>query len=410
MSLEIREPEGDELDQVAYTVAYSFEGDLSPEALEGARRLFRLLRPLAAFQEGQVVAILSLLPLAMAVNGGAQPFTGVSTVACLPEHRRKGYVGQLLTRALEMMRDEGQVLSGLYTPHFALYRRYGWMAAGRTLRYSFRPRDIALVEPAPPPGKPLRVSHHEWAELDAVYRTFIARRNGYLHRSEHWWRAAVLRSLYERRRDHLEVAVWAGAENLWRGYVVYDISRQPVPPARPDAGQRLRVRDFVALDGDAYVGLVHYLLHHDLTSQLEWRAPPDDPFLSLVDDPGRVEVAYDPWILLRVVDVASAFAARPCLVETSALSLTIDLTDKAAPWNAGVWRLEAEGGRTLAQKCTEAPDLSLDVSVLAALFNGFLSPSQAARGGLMKVHREAALAAADRVFAVVCPPFTADHF
>jgi len=403
MSLEIREPRGDELDEVAYTVAYAFEGDRSPEVLEGTRRLYNVLMPLAVFQDGRVVASLGLLPLAMAVNGGSQPFAGVSTVASLPEHRRKGYAGQLLTRALELMRDQGQVLSGLYTPHFALYRRYGWMLAGRALRYSFRPRDMALVAPAPPGGA-LRVSHHEWAALDTIYRQLIARRNGYLHRSEHWWRAAVLRSFYERRRGHLDVAVWAREDNVWRGYVVYDIARQP------DGTQRLRVRDFAALDGDAYIGLVHYILRHDIVRQVQWWAPLDDPFLSLVHDPDRVEVAYEPWIMLRVVDVAGAFASRPCLAEVSGQRLTLELTDEAAPWNAGVWWLEAEGGRTLAEKCEKAPGLSLDVSVLAALFNGFLSPSEAARGGLIKVHSEAALAAADRIFAVRCPPFTADYF
>ncbi len=113
--------------------------------------------------------------------------------------------------------------------------------------------------------------------------------------------------------------------------------------------------------------------------------------------------------MLRVVDVAGAFAARPCLTNGSA-RLTFELTDEAAPWNAGCWRLEAEDGRTLAQKCEDAADLSLDVSVLAALFNGFLSPREAARGGLLKVHNEAALADAEGIFAVPFPPFTPDYF
>jgi len=340
----------------------------------------------------------------MAVNGGSQPFAGVCTVASLPEHRRKGYVGQLLTHALELMREQGQILSGLHTPHFALYRRYGWALASRGLRYSFRPSDIALVVPRQPPGEATRVSHKEWAALDAVYRAFIAHRNGYLHRSEHWWRAAVLRSFYERRREHLDAAVWVGKDNKWQGYVVYDVSRQP--EARP----RLRVRDFVALNGDAYVGLLQYLLRHDIVGQVQWRAPLDDPFLSLVDDPGQVQVAYEQGMFLRVVDVAGAFASRPCLAEVSGQHLTFELIDAAAPWNAGVWRLEAEGGHTLAEKCRKAPGLSLDVSALAALFNGFLSPSEAARGGLIEVHSQAALTAADRIFAVRCPPFTADYF
>jgi predicted acetyltransferase len=404
MSLEIREPRDHELDEVAYAVGYAFDGDRSPEALEEYRRLFTVLRPLAAFQDGRVVATLGLLPMAMAVNGGSQPFAGVASVACLPEHRRKGYVARLLTRALGMMREAGQFLSGLYTPHFALYRRYGWMLARRAVRYSFSPRDIALVASGRPPGEAMRVSEQEWAGLDAVYRAFITRRNGYLRRTEQWWRAGVLRNFYERRGSQWDAAVWVTEDNEWRGYVVYEVKN------RPDVGHSLRVRDFVALDSDAYVGLVRYLLHHDIASPLQWWAPLDDPFLSLVDDPGRVQVAYEQGMFLRVVDVAGAFAARPCLAEASGESLTLELTDEAAPWNAGCWRLAADGGYTLAQKFEGAPDLSLDVSVLAVLFDGFLCPSEAARGGLLKVHRESALAAAERIFSVICSPFTADYF
>ena len=403
MSLEIREPRDGELDEVAYTVASSFEGDRSPETLEGIRRLYTILTPLALFQDGRVVACLGLLPLAMAVNGGNQPFAGVATVACLPEHRRKGYVGRLLTRALELMREQGQVLSGLHTPHFALYRRYGWALASRGLRYAFRPKDIALAVPRRPKGEAMRVSPQDWAGLDAVYHAFIAHRNGYLRRSEQWWQEGVLRNFFDQRHDDLDAAAWVN-DNEWRGYVVYEIK------GWSDVGARLRVRDFVALDSDAYIGLVRYLLRHDLVSQLRWWAPQDDPFLSLLDNPAPVEVSFEQGMFLRIVDVAAAFAARPCLIEAPGESLTLALTDKAAPWNAGCWRLEAEDGHTLAQKCEEAPDLTLDVSVLAALFNGFLSPREAARGGLLKVQSETALAAADRIFAVPCPPFTADYF
>jgi predicted acetyltransferase len=402
MSLEIREPREDELDEVAFVGAYSFHGERSPESLEHRRSLYKVLRPLAAFQNGRVVASLTLLSLPMAVNGGSQPFAGVASVACLPEHRRKGYTGRLLTHALDMMRQEGQVLSGLYTPHVALYRRYGWMQTGRLLRYSFRPKDVTLVVPGQPRGEAVRVSHEDWAGLDALYRAYIARRNGYLHRSEQWWRQGVLRDFFDRLNEELDVAAWVN-DGEWRGYVVYAMK------GWPEGGPRLRVRDFVALDGDAYVGLVRYLLQHDLVNQFQWWAPLDDPFLSLLDDPASVEVTYGSGLFLRVVDVAGAFAARPCLASASA-RLTFELTDEAAPWNAGCWRLEAEDGHTHAQKGEGAPDLSLDVSVLAALFNGFLSPREAARGGLLKVHNESALSDAERIFAVLCPPFTPDYF
>jgi predicted acetyltransferase len=403
MSLEIREPRDDELDEVAYVGAYSFHGDRSPESLEHRLSFYKVLRPVAVFSNGNVVATLTLLCLPMAVNGGTQPFAGVASVACLPEHRRKGYAGRLLTYTLEMMRNEGQVLSGLYTPHVALYRRYGWMQATQILRYTFRPKDIALTVPGQPRGEAARVPHEEWARLDATYRAYVAHRNGYLHRSEEWWRKAVLRDFFDQRHSELDVAVWASNDE-WRGYAVYEMK------GWPEGGPRLRVRDFVALDGDAYVGLLRYLLQHDLVHEFQWWAPLDDPFLSLLDDPEPVQVAHGSGLFLRVVDVAGAFAARPSLPMAPGRSLTLELTDEAAPWNAGCWRLETEDGQMRAQKWEGLADLGLDVTVLAALYNGSLTPSQAALGGLIKVHSEAALSTADKIFAVLCPPFTSDYF
>ena len=281
MSLEIREPRDHELDEVAYTVAYSFEGDLSPEVLEGTRHLYSMLEPLAVFQDGQVVATLGLLPLAIAVNGGSQPFAGVASVACLPEHRRKGYVGPTPDpRPGDDARRRGRSSPACTHPTSPSTGATAGCWPVAALRYSFRPRDIALDRAGRPPGEALRVSHQEWAaprrrlrrvhrppqRLPASQRALVAGGGA----------AQLLRAAPRPPgRGGL-----GGKDNEWRGYVVYDISRQP------DAGPRLRVRDFVALDGDAYVGL-RAATSSVTTSwrQLQWWAPVDDPFLGLVDDP-----------------------------------------------------------------------------------------------------------------------------
>lgn len=404
MTLQIREPLEDELPDLAFAAAYSFDADRSPESLEATRRLFRILQPLAAFEDGRLVSCLGIAPFAMAANGGDLPFGGISSVACLPEERRKGYVGKLLRRALELMRERGQLLSGLYTPHYTLYRRFGWMVASHLLRYSFAPKDIVLTPNVRPRGEAKRVSHRDWASLDTVYRRFIDQRNGYLRRSEHWWRAAVLRSITERTPGHLDVAVWVGEDGQWAGYVVYSTKRTG------ELTSQFTVRDFAALDANAYRGLLTYILHHDLNSEMIWFAPVDDPFLSLVDDPARVKTHLWPGMMLRLVDVAKAIAGRPCLVDTPGRKLVLEVADDAAPWNQGRWRLEAEGGRVQVTKTDEVPDLSSDVSVLAALFSGHLSASEAARVGLLSVQNASALGAADRIFAPRSAPFASDWF
>ena len=404
MTLEIREPVEDELADLAFAVAYSFDAERSPDALEATRRLFRILQPLAAFEDGRLVSCLGIAPFAMAANGGDLPFGGIGSVACLPEERRKGYVGKLLRRALELMRERGQVLSGLYTPHYALYRRFGWMVACHLLRYSFAPKDIALTPNVRPRGEARRVSNRDWAALDDVYRRFIDRRNGYLRRSEHWWRAAVLRSLYAETPGHRDAAVWVGEDGRWMGYVVYSTKRTG------EWTSQFTVRDFVALDADAYRGLLTYILQHDLNSEMTWFAPVNDPLPSIVDDPARVKTHLWPGMMLRLVDVAKAVAGRPCLVDRPGRKLVLEVTDDAAPWNEGRWRLEAESGRVEVTKTDEAPDLSTDVSVLAALFSGHLSATEAARSGLLTAQSGSALETADRIFAPRCAPFAFDWF
>lgn len=404
MKLEIREPQEEELDSLAFIVAYSFDADRSAAGLERVRQLPRLMSPIAAYREGEMVACLGVIPFAMFINGAALPLGGVSAVACLPEHRRQGYVGELLRQALARMRQQGQILSALYTPHYPLYRRFGWMVALRTLRYSFAPKDVALASQLSPHGKGQRVTEEDWPRLDAIYNRLAAQRNGYLQRSEIWWREAVFRELYEPRRDPLDAAVWLNDDGEWRGYVAYRTR------ARREVGSQLRVRDFVALDADAYLGLVRYVLQHDLATEVIWEAPTDDPFLSLVDDPARVRLQPAGSMMLRVVDLAQALARRPCLLDRPPACLVLEVHDGAAPWNQGVWRLEAEQGQVAVKKGNEPPHLSVDASVLAALFNGFLSATEAARAGLLTVHREEALTAADRIFAASGRPSCTDSF
>ena len=136
------------------------------------------------------------------------------------------------------------------------------------MRYSFSTRDVALTVPSQSQGEAKRVSEHEWASLDAVYRAFISHHNGYLHRGEDWWRAAVLRNFYDRRGSLLDAVVWMGEDDQRRGYVIYEVAR---PAGRP--GSACASATSWRWTADAYVGLVRYLLHHDIASPLQWWVP-----------------------------------------------------------------------------------------------------------------------------------------
>src|SRR3972149_11748378 len=102
MPIEIRPARDDELDQVPFLLAYSFSGDRSDEGRAHLRHVEGMGPVFALFEDGEMAACLRIFSLGMLVNGASSPLGGISSVASLPEHRRRGLVGQLLRHALEV--------------------------------------------------------------------------------------------------------------------------------------------------------------------------------------------------------------------------------------------------------------------------------------------------------------------
>lgn len=408
MTVEIRPIRDEEVEEFAFLDAYAFNSERTPEALQEAAAFTRATCPLewslAAFADGRMAAGLRVLPFAMRINGGAVAMGGVSGVACLPEHRRRGHVDALLRRSLADMRERGQVVSGLYTPHYPLYRRYGWEAASLGVRYSFGPKDVQVARP-PRENRCRRVSADEWPTLNAVYEEYTRGRNGPLVRAEIWWREEVFGG---KRRPH-DAALWEGARGEGLGYVVYR-TRRFERSDRPFPRSVLQVRELIALDGEAYAGLVSYLLRHDLDDRIEWYASLEEPLLNVLSDPWRVRMEVWPGLMLRLVDVPRALEARPCLEQAQGRRLVLAVRDRTAPWNEGVWKIEVDDGRLFVKAASEQPDLTLEVRTLAALYNGHLTPAEAARVGLLEVGRRSSLDEAAGIFSVSCAPFCIDGF
>jgi predicted acetyltransferase len=405
MTLEIRPITDDEIEQAAFISAYSFNSpdrrDLT-RSIDQTRRFYSNDWSLASFEDGEMTAFIRTLPFAMRINGRGLSFGAVGPVVSLPQHRRKGHVGALLRRALEVMRERGQVLSGLHTPHPTLYRRYGWEVASIRRIFSFAPKDIELLAQPAERGRIRMATPDDWAQLDRVYRRHAAKRNGPIHRGEVWWRQAIFAVNQPVPAD---AALWQDAAGEPQGYLVFHQGTQPSWDTPP-----FWVRELVALTPDAYLNLLLYLLRHDLAREITLNAPPDDPFFSVVADGTKVRVVDEYDVLLRICDVQAALEQRPPAGAGRAVALTLELTDRAAPWNEGRWRVEAAGGAVRVEKTDAEPDLSLSTTTLAPLFNGYLSPHAAALAGLARPKDEQALDDAAALFAALYPPFCADGY
>ena len=100
MSYEIRPAKPEELDDVHFVVSYSFSGDRSETGRNKYRHVEEFANPTVLLDDGKIIASLRVYDLAMLINGASVRMGGVSSVSCLPEHRRKGHVGRLLQHAL----------------------------------------------------------------------------------------------------------------------------------------------------------------------------------------------------------------------------------------------------------------------------------------------------------------------
>ena len=270
------------------------------------------------------------------------------------------------------MRERGQVLSGLHTPHDALYRRYGWERAESKISYSFEPKAVKLrfrssgghTEPG---------SADAWERLDKIFQEKTRNANGPFVRSEHWWKYGVL-DRFGRRQARSRTTSWSGwtSEGRDQGYVVY-MNRNMAPQGNWTP-QEIWIRDFEALTADAYIGLWEHMLTHDLAAKISGEMHPADPFRHICEDPFTVDTREPDGAMLRVVDVEKAFAQRP-FVGTRPAVFTAQIEDRNLAWNKGIWRIEGAEGQMRAERTDAAPDVEMDVNALAAMFTGFLRPS-----------------------------------
>jgi predicted acetyltransferase len=399
-TFQIRPLTEDELPALEYVDQHAFNGrpDTERHRANWLARL-ELDRTLGAFDGPTLAGVTGVYSFRMRVPGAMAAVAGVSMVAVLPSHRRRGALTGLMRRQLADVAGRGEAVAALFASETPIYGRYGYGRASWHLTLTLGRGHGALAAGVPTdPGLRLRIAEPQSAhtEMGKVYELAMAERPGLYARTEPWWDR--LTHGPDSDTSPLMRCVLVEDDAGPRGYALFNSEGQwewekgTFLPAG-----FLDVHEAIAVDPAAAAVLWSDVLSRDLITTFRLHMlPVDDPLLDLLADSrlGRPRISDGLWV--RVVDVGKALAQRryACPVD-----VVIEVNDELCPQNQGRWRLTAattsapSGFSGTCERTTAPADLVLPVRALGAAYLGGTRLGPLAAAGLVTEVTPGAIAA-----------------
>lgn len=411
-SYPIRAISADELPALAEVNAQAFLETWHPEALNEERLTAEFDRTFAAFDGDQMVGTGANYSFQLTVPGGTAPAAGVTAIAVLPSHRRRGILTAMMTRLFADARDRSEPLAILFASESGIYGRYGFGQASMDLDLTIRRGEGRLTEgnagPGPQGAVRLRAADPlaARAELAAVFDAERALRPGMLARNERWWTALLtdVPALRPAGTSPLRCLLAEDADGP-RGYALY--RTKPSWDASHLAEGELQIRELHALDPAATAALWSDLLGRDLVGEVTARMRPlDEPLLAMLAESRRARPTVSDGLWLRLLDLPAAMRRRGY---AAAANLVLEVIDPVIAGNEGRWRLQTGGpgdGLVSCDRTEAAADVRLTVQALAAGYLGGAQFSQLAGAGHAVELTTGSLAALGTALSSDRPPFS----
>lgn len=384
----------DEFDAFHRVDEHAFHGS-PPSADVRARMLrrFELDRSLAAFDGGVPAGIATSYSFRMRLPGVTAPVAGVSWVAVLPSHRRRGILTGLMRRQLTDIAARGEAVAALWASEAVIYSRYGYGRASWHQAFTIRRGEGTLAAGVvTDPRLRLRLAEpgQVRAELAKVYDTVLESRPGFFARADTWWDRVLYDPEDERKGASPLRCMLAEDDSGPRGYALYAGASgwedETFLPA-----STINVRELVTADPAASAALWGDLLSRDLCREIRALIRPvDDPLLFQLADPRRLRPMVSDGLWIRIVDLPAALAQR-CY--TSPVDVVLEVRDPLFAGNEGRWRLRADdSGRAVCERVSGEPDVALGITELGAAYLGGTRLDTLAGAGLVTEWRRGALA------------------
>ena len=336
----------------------------------------------------------------------AVPAGGLSWIAVLPTHRRRGILRAMVHRQLADARARGELLSCLLAAESHLYQRFGYGLATFHLEASIDRAQAQFRAPVEASGR-MRLLEEEVPvdTLSPIWERVRRRRVGAVKRDPQSWTHWLLEE--RREKGQLLIVAHESSEGDPDGFAVYRFLpdwEQGLPRGR------IEVVDLAAPTPAVRLALWRYLLDIDLTAEVRvQRMAVDDELRWQLVQPRQLRtltLADDLWV--RPLDTAGCLAARRY---ASGGSLRLQVTDDLFAENEGLYELSVEEGEASCRRVSgNSVDLSLGIAALGSVLLGGVSFTRLAEARLVGERTPGAVARADALFAVQPAPFSGTHF
>ncbi len=392
-------------------------------AIEEGRASFQAERTFGAFDRDRIVGGTASVAREITVPGGAVLTAAkITLTGLLPGYRGTGTGSALMRYQLADLRARGEPLAILTTAQSGVPGRHGFGIADLAMGAQWRPaaqrrpavprRPAAPAPLAPAPdmevlaaGPTVRLVGEDEARriLPGLFDDHRRGQPGQVSRPQGFWASWFADQPMLRTGGGERFIVLAeDGDGTPGGYLTYRLGSGPL---REQPVSELIIEDLITVTDAARRALLEFCCGFDQAALVSaWNLPADEPLAWLIPDSRSLRItALRPFLRLRLVDIATALAARRYAVTGS---IVLDVTDPVLA--AGADRYLLCGGPDGAE-CVPADrtaELAVPVAELAAAYLGGITFTALARAGRVTELVPGAVNRADMMFGWRPAPWT----